>query len=114
MSNDTEQKADLSFRDRLIDQHKKTLTNLDEFVKVMSVNIGTMFSTVVANLRRVINNQGMELILLREIEEGIRKQSLSSEAMKALLDEILELRQNMRAEAEAATAKAAAEVQAEK
>lgn len=110
MSNDTKQKEQ-SFRDKLIDTHKNTLTNLDEFVKVMSVNIGTMFSTVVGNLRRVINNQGMELILLREIEEGIRKQSLSPEAMKSLLDEIIELRQNMRAEAEAATAKASAEVQ---
>lgn len=98
---------ELSFRDRAINTHKQTLTNLDTFIKMMSQGLGKNFSMVVSAMKTVINNQGMELIILREIENGIRKQNMSPELMQERLEELSDIRQKMLENAKAATAAAA-------
>lgn len=102
------QATEVTMREKLIDQHKQTLTNLDNFVKMVSNNLGGLFATVVSNMREVINNQGMELILQRQLEHGIRERSLTPDDITAILDEIVQLRQAMITKAKAIVAEAEA------
>lgn len=94
--------------------HQKSMKATEAFTKAMMANLVDGVRKTIGGYVQFIENQSMELALLRELEEGVRSKSLSSGDMKEILDLLDALRKEIAENAAKASAAAKEKTEAVK